>query len=73
MILLEYLQNMTNYEVIKTEIFLVEMFQTFTFFSFCLFRAVPEAYGGSQARGPVIATAAGLRPSHSNSGSELRL
>ena len=70
MILLEYLQNMTNYEVIKTEIFLVEMFQTFTFFSFCLFRAVPEAYGSSQARGRIRAVAAGLHHSHSNARSE---
>ena len=31
------------------------------------------AYGGSQARGPIRAVAAGLRLSHSNAGSELRL
>ena len=31
------------------------------------------AYGGSQARGPIRAIAAGLRHSHSNIGSELRL
>ena len=30
----------------------------FFFFVFCLFRVIPEAYGGSQARGPI--TAAGL-------------
>ena len=28
------------------------------------------AYGGSQARGPIGAVAAGLRQSHSNAGSE---
>ena len=40
--------------------------------SFCLFfRAAPTAYGGSQARGPIRATAAGLHHSHSNVGSEL--
>ena len=31
------------------------------------------AYGGSQARGVIEAVAAGLRRSHSNVGSELRL
>ena len=50
---------------------------------FCLFRAAPTAYGGSQARDPIGATAAGLQPqqrqspavsvtsttAHSNSGS----
>ena len=35
--------------------------------------AVPAAYGGSQARGPIGATAAGLRQSLSNAGSKLRL
>ena len=47
------------------------------FFSvFCLFAiswATPVAYGGSQARGPIGAIAAGLRQSHSNVGSEPRL
>ena len=33
---------------------------------FCLFRATPAAYGGSQARGPIRAVAAGLPHSHSN-------
>ena len=45
----------------------------YLFFSFGLFRATPMAYGGSQARGPVRAVAAGLHHSHSNSGSKLRL
>ena len=31
----------------------------FQFFFLCLFRAVPTAYGGSQARGPIGAAAAG--------------
>ena len=34
---------------------------------------LPVAYGGSQARGPIGATAAGLCHSHSNVGSEPRL
>ena len=45
-------------------------------FVFCLFAiswAAPTAYGGSQARGPIGAVAAGLRQSHSNAGSEPRL
>ena len=49
------------------------MFLFFLFFFFCLFAiswASPPAYGGSQARGLIRAVAAGLRQSHSNSGSE---
>ena len=38
------------------------------YFFFFLFRAIPMAYGGSQARGLIRATAAGLH--HSNSRSE---
>ena len=38
---------------------------------FCLlFRTIPEAYGSSQARGLIGATAAGVRHSHSNTGFE---
>ena len=37
---------------------------------FCLFRATPAAYGGSQARGLIGAVAAGLHHSHSNAGSQ---
>ena len=43
---------------------------------FCLFafaRAAPTAYRGSQARGLTGAVATGLRQSHSNAGSKLRL
>ena len=39
----------------------------FLFLSFCLFRASPAACGGSQARDPVRAVAAGLHHSHSHS------
>ena len=35
--------------------------------------AAPAAYGGSQARGPIGATAAGLYHSHSHAGSEPHL
>ena len=38
-----------------------------------LFRATPAAYGSSQARGPIGATAAGLSHIHSNAESEPHL
>ena len=38
----------------------------FFFFFGVFFRAAPTAYGGSQARGPIGAMAAGLHHSHSN-------
>ena len=40
---------------------------------FSSFRAAPAAYGGSLARDQVVAVAASLHHSHSNTGSELRL
>ena len=40
-------------------------------FFFCLFMVAPEAYGGSQARGPIEAVATGN--SHSNTGSKPHL
>ena len=43
------------------------------FWSYCLFRAAPTAYGGFQARGPIRAVAAGLRHTHSNARSDLCL
>ena len=43
------------------------------FLLFVFSKAVPEAYGGSQARGLTGATAAGLHHSHSNARSEPRL
>ena len=42
---------------------------SYFFFVFLFFRAIPMAYGGSQARGPIGVVAAGLRHSHSNAGS----
>ena len=42
----------------------------FFFFFVLLFRAKPIAYGGSQARDGLGATAANLHHSHSNMGSE---
>ena len=49
------------------------LFYFILFYLFLLFRAAPTAYGSSQARGPIGATAAGLRHSHSNAGSEMQL
>ena len=43
------------------------------FFVFCPFKGHTEAYGGSQAGGPIGAVATGLHHSHSNARSELRL
>ena len=42
----------------------------FFFYLFAISRAVPMAYGGSQARGRIRAVAASLHCSHSNTGSE---
>ena len=41
----------------------------YLFIYFCFFRSVPSAYGDCRARGPIGATAASLRHSHSNAGS----
>ena len=40
---------------------------------FFFFKATPVAYGGSQVRGQIKATAANLHHSHSNAGSALCL
>ena len=50
-----------------------QRFVFFVLFCFCLFRAVPEAYGGSQARGLIRAVAVGLHHSHSKARSEPHL
>ena len=42
----------------------------FFFFFFLLFRAAPVAYGSSQAKGQIEATAAGLHHSRNNVGSK---
>ena len=49
---------------------MAKVFGFFFFFSFLLFRAAPAAYGGSQARGLIRATAAALPHNHSNARSE---
>ena len=45
----------------------------FFLLSFCLFRAAPVTYGGSQERGRIGAVATGLGQGHSNEGSGPRL
>ena len=52
----------------KVGVFLFWGFFVFLFFCFCFFRAVPEAYGGSQARGQIGTTAGSLHHSYSNAG-----
>ena len=54
-------------------VFFVWSFFVFLGFFFLLFRGAPEAYGSSQARGQIGATAAGLYHSHSKLGSKLSL
>ena len=46
------------------------MDQVYPFFFFFFLRALPAAYGRSQASGPIGAAAAGLHHSHSNARSE---
>jgi len=52
----------------KSTILLLKIWFFFPLFVF--FRAAPTAYGGSQARGRIRATADSLHHSHSNVGSE---
>ena len=49
------------------------VFCLFCFVFLLFFRASPMAYGGSQNRGRIGATAASLRHSHSNAGFKLHL
>ena len=50
---------------------LLKLGDTYGWVTSFFFRATPEAYGGSQARGPIRAIAASLCLSHSNARSEL--
>ena len=51
-------------------LFLFLFFLSFFFLFFWLFKAAPTAYGSSQARGQITASAAGLHHSHSHTGSK---
>ena len=46
--------------------YFIEYFLSFIYLFFLLFRAAPTAYGSSQARGRIGATAASLHHGHSN-------
>ena len=59
----------TRPRVLKKMMKIVPILETFFF----LFRAAPEAYGSSQARGWIGATAANLHHSHCNARSELHV
>ena len=59
--------------ILWTSDYLAGVLFFFFFLVFCPFRAAPAAYGDSHAKGPIGAVAAGLRQSHSNTRSELRL
>ena len=57
--------------ILKNFFHFEELFYLFMYlFVFCLFRAAPTAYGDSQARDLIGATADSLCHSHSNAGSE---
>ena len=62
-----------SFEMLFFVLFFVFAFTFFFFFFFLLFRAIPVAYGGSQARGQIGAVAAGLHHRHSNARSKARL
>ena len=49
------------------------IFKIFIFYLFIYFLTILAAYGGSQARDRIRATAAGLGHNHSNAGSEQHL
>ena len=55
--------NQTKQNSIDNTVLFIYLFLFLKFFCFLLFRATPTAYGGSQAQGPVGATATGLRHS----------
>ena len=62
-----------NMDKVRRQAILYVLIYFILFFSVCSFRAAPLAYGSSQARGGIRAAAAGLRHSHSNTGSEPHL
>ena len=51
----------------------IYLFILFYFILFFLFRATPDAFGGSQAGGLIASVATGLRHSYSNTESEPHL
>ena len=71
----EYLLPYARYQVRDFITWAMKHYSTylFIFLSFVFFRAALVAYGGSQARGLVGATASSLHQSHSNARSEPHL
>ena len=65
--------DLSHLEILISLIALTKTLSLSVCLSFCLFRATPAAYGGSQARGPIRAVGAGLCLGHSNFESELCL
>ena len=54
-------------QIVQLSVRFLKFRDLFIFISFFVFfRAIPAAYGGSQARGPIGAVASGLHRSHSN-------
>jgi len=72
---LEGFRSLGLYKVLHLPVkfLIINWFPRYFFFSFGLFRAVPVAYGGSQARGPIRAVVSSLHQSHSDAGSEPHL
>ena len=66
------MKDFENYIKLHKDYYNLKFYNSF-FLSFCLFRAAPVAYRGSQARGRIGAVAASLCQSHSNARSEARL
>ena len=66
-VLVSGVQHSDSY--IHVQIYIKLVYAFFFFFFFYLFRAAPDAYGGSQGRRQTGVAAAGLRHSHSNAGS----
>ena len=67
------LQIMQAWPIIVRSLKNLLLFFKVFIYLFLIFRAAPVAYGGSQARGQIGVIAAGLRHSHSNTGSKPRL
>ena len=67
------LLQVQNSDFADERAFFFVLFLFLFFFCFCFFIATPVAYGVSQARGLIGATAAGLHQSHRNAGSEPHL
>ena len=63
-------QGCWNFVPAELVLFFFSSLFFFVFCFFCLFRAAPTAYGGSQARGPIRAVAASLCQSHNNARSK---